>query len=52
MFMNIRSRFGRHTNNRIAPSEITPKETYLNRRLFMKGGLTLAAGVSAINAQA
>jgi hypothetical protein len=30
--MNIRSRFGRHTNNRIAPSEITPKETYLNRR--------------------
>lgn len=31
----------------VLPSEITPKETYLNRRHFMQGGLALTAGAMA-----
>lgn len=36
----------------IPSSEITPKELYVNRRLFMKGGLTLAAALPVIKANA
>ncbi len=39
-------------NNKIAPSEITPKEMYLNRRHFMQGGVALAAGISSVNVSA
>ena len=31
---------------RIAPSEITPQEVYVNRRAFLTGALTAAAGVT------
>ena len=37
---------------KIAPSEITPEELYVNRRLFMKGSLSAAAALSTIQAQA
>ena len=37
---------------KIDPSEITPEELYVNRRLFMKGSLTAAAALSTIQAQA
>lgn len=40
------------SKNPIAPSEITPKHIYLNRRHFMQGGLALAAGVGSAGAQA
>ncbi|HBS42997.1 MAG TPA: protein-methionine-sulfoxide reductase catalytic subunit MsrP [Oceanospirillales bacterium] len=40
------------TPNKIAPSEITPKDIYLNRRHFMQGGAALAAGLSATGAHA
>jgi len=36
----------------IPESEVTPKELYLNRRLFMKGGLSLAAAMPLIQANA
>ena len=36
----------------IPESEVAPKELYLNRRLFMKGGLSLAAAMPLIQANA
>ncbi|MDF1764339.1 MAG: mononuclear molybdenum enzyme YedY, partial [Oleibacter sp.] len=39
-------------SNAILPSEITPKEVYLNRRHFMQGSLAAAVGLSSMTANA